>query len=253
MAKETAALLDQIPGTVFTLGDNAYPSGTARDYADCYHPTWGRHRARTRPSLGNHDYKSHEANPYFQYFGENAGPPGLGYFSYGIGEWHVVSLNSNIEAKSWGWAQENWLRANLNRNPSACVVAYWHTPRFSYTGGRRSENAYLNNLFQILYQYGVSVLISGHDHLYERFSPQDPYGKADVNGVRQFIVGTGGDKLYGDASASSNSEVHNRTTYGVLKLTLKFKSYDWEFVPIAGQTFRDSGTSNCSRKAPFKR
>ena len=249
MAKETAKLLDRIPGTVFTAGDNAYPSGTLRDYAECYHASWGRHRARTRPTLGNHDYKTPDAAPYFQYFSDTAGPAGKGYYSYKLGAWHIVSLNSNLAAKSWGPAQEKWLRGNLGAISTECVLAYWHHPRFSsVTGGRSGGNVYLSSLFQVLYKHGVSVLLSGHDHIYERFAPQDPDGALAANGIRQFVVGTGGDSFYKIRSVTRNSEVRSENSYGVLKLTLRAKSYDWEFVPIAGHTFRDTGTSSCSAR-----
>jgi len=188
-SEQTARLLDNIPGTDFTAGDNAYSHGTAQEFVECYGLTWGRHRARTRPAPGNHDYESPQAAPYFKYFGANAGPPGRGFYSYDVGSWHVVSLNSNRNAESWGAAQEEWLHADLQANRSDCIAAYWHHPRFS-SGSEYGDHAYMNALYKILYESGVSLLISGHDHIYERFAPQDPNGKADSRGVRQFIVGT---------------------------------------------------------------
>ena len=240
----TAKLLDGIAGTIFTAGDHAYPSGTTREFVECYGVSWGRHRNRTRPSPGNHDYGSPDAAPYFRYFGANAGPVGLGYYSYNLGSWHIVSLNSNPDAASWGAAQEEWLQQDLKANPAGCVLAYWHHPRFS-SGKNHGDHPHMNALYKILYQRGVSVLVSGHDHIYERFAPQNPEGKSDAKGVRQFIAGTGGAWLYRIGAVKPNSEVRNARTHGVLKFTLHASKYDWEFIPIAGQTFRDRGTADC--------
>ena len=242
----TARLLDVIPGTVFTAGDNAYSHGTAQEFIECYSATWGRHRFRTRPSPGNHEYESPQAAPYFKYFGAKAGPPGLGYYSYDIGAWHIVSLNSNVGAKSWGATQEEWLRNDLAANPAHCVLAYWHHPYFS-SGKTYGNHPHMRGLFRILYQRGASVLVSGHDHIYERFAPQDPNGKADPRGVRQFIAGTGGGRLYQIGNVKANSEARNIQAHGVLKFTLNAATYDWEFMPIAGQNYRDRGSASCFR------
>lgn len=246
----TAKLLDNIAGTVFTVGDNAYPSGTHADFRDCYGPTWGRHKDRTRPTAGNHEYKTSGASGYFSYFGAAASPqqPNCtsnckGYYSYNLGEWHIIALNSEI-AMSAGSAQEKWLRADLAANPRTCTLAYWHKPRFS--SGKHGSISATQPLWQALYEYGADVVLNGHDHLYERFTPQTPGGKADsVRGIRQFIVGTGGADLYSFSSVKANSQVRNNNTWGVLKLTLHPSSYEWEFVPVAGKTFRDSGSANC--------
>jgi hypothetical protein len=240
----TAKLLDGIAGTVFTAGDNAYPNGATREFIECYGMSWGRHRNRTRPAPGNHDYGSPQAAPYFQYFGANAGPAGRGYYSYDLGAWHIVSLNSNPDAASWGAAQEEWLRQDLKAKPASCVLAYWHHPRFS-SGKKHGDHPHLNALYKILYQYGVSVLVSGHDHIYERFAPQNPEGKADAKGVRQFIAGTGGAPLYLIGAVKPNSEVRDGDTHGVLVFTLNPTSYEWDFRPVAGQTFRDRGSAGC--------
>ena len=241
----TAKLLDRIAGIVFTAGDHAYPNGTTDAFAKCYQPSWGRHRNRTRPAPGNHDYDSLQAAPYFSYFGVNAGPAGRGYYSYTAGEWHIVSLNSNPNAASWGTAQENWLDQDLKEHPAPCALAYWHHPSFS-SSSEHGNTPYMLRLLKILYRHGVSVLISGHDHIYERFAPQNPDGKADPNGVRQFVAGTGGAPLYGIGTIKPNSEVRNNIAHGVLKLALHPKSYDWEFIPVFGQSFRDRGTARCS-------
>lgn len=245
-AQATARLLDAIPGTVFTLGDHAYPDGTARQFAECYGPTWGRHRARTRPTLGNHDYHSPEAAPYFAYFGALAGEPGKGYYSYDVGGWHAVVLNSNCDRVDCGAGspQERWLRADLAAHQTACSLAYWHIPRFS--SGRHGGLSKMAPLWQALYEAGVELAISGHDHDYERFAPQDAAGKLDrTRGVRQFVVGTGGKSAYRFPGVEPNSEVRATDVFGVLKLTLSPGRYGWEFVPVAGQTFMDSGTEAC--------
>ncbi|HTN71477.1 MAG TPA: metallophosphoesterase [Methylomirabilota bacterium] len=244
-AEATAKLLDDIAGTVFTAGDNAYPTGRVVDFNKCYDPTWGRHRSRTRPAPGNHDYVTLQATPYFNYFGASAGPPGRGYYSYNLGAWHIISLNSNTNASSWGKAQEDWLRQDLTKNPATCTLAYWHHPTFS-SGSEHGNSPHTLKLFKILYQYGVSALISGHDHIYERFAPQNPDGRADPKGIREFIAGTGGAPLYKIGTIKPNSEVRNIVAHGVLKFTLKAAGYDWEFIPIAGQTFSDRGTARCS-------
>ncbi|MDZ4855321.1 MAG: metallophosphoesterase [Nitrospirota bacterium] len=239
----TATLLDAIPGTVFTTGDNAYQHATAADFTHCYGPSWGRHKARTRPTPGNHDYQSTGAAPYYSYFGANAGPAGRGYYSYRLGAWHILALNSNVPASA-GSAQEQWVRAELAANPSACTIAYWHHSVFS--SGRHGNNPHMADILKVLYAQGVDIVLNGHDHTYERFAPMDPDGQLDMsNGFRQFIIGTGGISLYEFKSVQPNSEVRNNTSYGVLKLTLNASSYDWEFVPIAGQTFRDRGSAAC--------
>ena len=241
--EETAKLLDNISGTVFTLGDNVYPDGTASQFSDCYGPTWGRHKNRTRPSPGNHDYHTSGASGYYNYFGAAAGDPSKGYYSYNLGAWHIIALNSEI-TQSAGSAQEQWLRADLAANPKTCTLAYWHKPRFS--SGQHGNIAASQPLWQALYDYGADVILNGHDHTYERFAPQSPNGQADSSrGIRQFVVGTGGAGLYPFPSIQPNSQVRNNTTYGVLKLTLHATSYDWQFIPIAGQIFTDSGSSNC--------
>jgi hypothetical protein len=240
--EETANLLDNIPGTVFTLGDNAYPDGTLTQFNDCYEPSWGRHKSRTNPVPGNHDYRVSGAAGYFDYFGAAAGERSQGYYSYNLGEWHIIALNSEIP-KGAGSAQGQWLRADLAANPSVCTLAYWHRPLFS--SGEHGNNSAFQALWQALYEYGADVVLNGHDHSYERFAPQNPSGQADPNGIREFVVGTGGAALYSFDVIQPNSEVRNNTAHGVLKLTLHSTSYDWQFVPIAGQTFTDSGTANC--------
>ncbi len=239
----TARLLDSIPGVVFTAGDDAYPSGTTADFTGCYEPTWGRHKTRTRPSPGNHDYRNADGADYYAYFGALAGPPGLGYYSYDLAGWHIVSLNSNI-SMSEGSPQEQWLRADLALHPAPCTLAYWHHPRFS--SGEHGSSAASQPLWQALYDANADVVISGHDHTYERFAPQTPAGARDTTrGIREFVVGTGGAAFYQFETIRANSEVRNNTTHGVIKLTLRARGYDWEFVPVVGGGFRDSGSGNC--------
>ena len=244
----TAALLDARPqGVVATLGDNAYPRGTAREFADCYGPTWGRHRARTRPAPGNHDYETSHASGYFGYFGAAAGEPGRGYYSYDLGSWHVIVLNSNCGGTSCrpGGVQERWLRADLAASGAACTLAYWHHPRFSSGSGHGSDDA-VAPLFAALYEAGADVVLAGHEHHYERFAPLDPSGRVDTaRGIRSFVVGTGGRSHYGFGDPITGSEVRDGNTYGVLELTLEPGAYGWQFLPEAGRTFTDSGRGTC--------
>ncbi|HKQ57575.1 MAG TPA: metallophosphoesterase [Candidatus Eisenbacteria bacterium] len=244
-AEATAALLDGIPGIVFTTGDNAYPNGTAADYATNYAPTWGRHKARTRPSPGNHDYHTPGAPAYFAYFGSNAGPAGRGYYSYDAGDWHIISLNSEIDMKA-GSPQELWLRADLAAHRNDCTLAYWHRPRFS--AGDHGSTIATQALWQALHEAGAEIVVVGHDHNYQRFSPMTATGVVDPQrGIREFVVGTGGSGLYQFAAPIANTEAYDDTTHGVLKLTLGPGTYAWKFIPIAGQTYSDSGTGSCHR------
>lgn len=248
-AEATAKLLDAIPGTVFTVGDNAYPSGTAEQFAKCYDPTWGRQKSRTRPSVGNHEFHSGGATPYFDYFGANAGDPMRGYYSYELGAWHIVVLNSEcaeVDGCNSGSAQEKWLRADLQQHPAACTLAYWHKPLFS-SGAKHGNDPEMKAFWQDLYEARTAVVINGHDHDYERLAPQDPDGKRDAAlGIREFVVGTGRKSHRPFATPLATSEVRNTDTFGVLKLTLRANGYDWEFIPEAGKTFHDSGSGQCN-------
>ena len=242
----TANLLDAIPGTVMTLGDNAYVNGTASNYA-CYNSSWGRHKARTRPIPGDHDYGVPDAGGYFDYFGAAAGPRPSGFYSYDIGAWHVVALNSGcyVQLRSCNAAQDEWLENDLEQNDSQCTLAQLHEPRFS-SGEIHGNVGSVQPLWQILYEHGADVVLSGSEHMYERFAPQTPTEQADAaNGIRQFTVGTGGESHYQVGSIRPNSQVRESNTFGVLKMTLKPTGYDWQFVPVAGKTFTDSGTASC--------
>jgi len=240
----TAALLDGIAGTVANFGDNAYPNGTLSEYTNCYGPNWGRHKARTMPSAGNHEYNTAGAVGYYDYFGAAAGDRDKGYYSYNLGDWHVVVLNSNLSMLADS-PQVQWLRADLAANPRACTLAYWHHPRFN-SGESHGDNPATQPLWQALYDANADVILNGHEHIYERFAPQTPTGAADpARGIRQFTVGTGGRSHYTVGTPKPNSEVANGSTYGVIKLTLSASSYAWEFIPVAGATFRDSGSASC--------
>jgi hypothetical protein len=246
--EKTAALLDRIDGTVFTLGDNVYSSGTAAEFMLCYTPSWGRHRERTRPVAGNHDYRTSGAAGYFGYFGAAAGDRNRGFYSYDLGSWHVVVLNSNCNQVPGGCAagspQEKWLREDLAAHPAACTVAMWHHPRFS--SAKHGDTVAMTDLWRTLFESGVDVALAGHDHDYERFAPMDADGQPDPKrGIRSFVVGTGGESHYEFEKIHPTSEVRNAETFGVLKLTLHPRSYDWEFVGIEGSAFRDSGTGAC--------
>jgi hypothetical protein len=249
-AQATAKLLDGVPGIVFTLGDLAYPDGRPEDFANCYDPTWGRHKARTRPSLGNHDYHTPKAAGYFGYWGEAAGDPDKGYYSYEAGAWHVVVINSNCDQVGGckaGSPQEEWLRADLKAHPTRCTLAYWHHPLFS-SGVKPSHALHpeMRPIWQALYEAGAELVVNGHEHNYERFALQNPEGAPDPQrGIREIVAGVGGRSYDQLVEPKPNSEVRSDKAFGVLKLTLHSSSYDWELLPVAGQTFTDSGTDVC--------
>jgi len=246
-AEATAKLLEANPGTVMALGDLAYPNGTPDDFK-CYHKTWGRVKDRTRPAVGNHEFHSTGASYYFQYFGSAAGDPKTGYYSYDLGAWHIVVLNSECQQVGGceaGSSQEKWLRADLAAHPVGCTLAYFHKPRFS-SGLNHGNDPEVGAFWQALYDYNAELILNGHDHDYERFAPQDPGGNADPKrGIREFVVGTGGKNHREFGIHKSNSEVRNNHAFGVLKLTLKTTGYDWKFIPEAGKTFTDSGSGSC--------
>jgi acid phosphatase type 7 len=254
----TAKLLDDRAGTVAALGDTVYESGSRREFKRCYDPTWGRHKKRTRPAAGNHEYNTAGAAGYFDYFGRRAGPRGKGYYSYQLGDWHVVVLNSQLDSGTAQQAQEDWLKKDLAANRgTTCTLAYWHHPHYSsghnaIVAGESQvsvelyEPAAVKRYFQLLYDKGAEIVLSGHKHNYERFAPQDANGNLRAeNGVRQFVVGTGGRSTGGFDQIQKNSEVRNGDTVGILDLTLRSDGYDWTFVPVAGKTFTDAGSGSC--------
>jgi Calcineurin-like phosphoesterase len=234
----TAQLLDAIPGTVFTTGDNAYDSGTTEEFNHCYDPTWGRHKARTQPVPGNHDYLTPDAAGYFQYFKDIPS-----YYVYSLGTWRIYALNSEIDV-SENSQQVIWLKADLAANPSQCVLAYWHQPRWS-SGSHHGSDADYQTLWQIFYETGAELVINGHEHNYERFAEMNAEGAAVSPGLREIVAGTGGRDLYEFGSPLPASEVRDNSTYGVLKLTLRADGYDWEFIPVAGSSFTDRGSTSC--------
>ncbi len=247
-SKATAKLIEGIAGTVFTAGDNAYETGSAVEYAKCYDPTWGRFRERTRPAIGNHDAVTADGAAYFAYFGAAAGEGPDGWYSYQAGSWHVVVLNANcpgVDACGPGSRQLAWLESDLAAHPGGCTVAIWHQPRFS--SGEHGNDLHSSSFWTALYAAGADLIVNGHDHDYERFAPQTPSGALDpVTGIREIVVGTGGKSLrIFRPTIAANSEVRNSRTYGVLELDLAPGSFTWRFIPIAGQTFTDSGSGVC--------
>jgi hypothetical protein len=241
---------------VLPLGDVQYECAGYSAFVQSYDPSWGRLKAITRPALGNHEYRtstgsgcdtSGKAGGYFRYFGAAAGDPSNGYYSYDIGAWHLVALNSNCSVVSCGSssAQVQWLRQDLAAHPTKCTLGYWHHPRFT-SGTNSPGSSSVTPLYQALYDHGADVVLVGHDHHYERFAPQDPSGARDLGrGIRQFVVGTGGRGFHPLQAARPNSEVRNNATFGVLKLALHPTSYDWRFVPEAGKSFTDAGSQAC--------
>jgi hypothetical protein len=249
-AQATAALLDSIPGQIFALGDNTYPNGRESEYFECYDVTWGRHRARTIPVLGSHDTVVPTSYGYFNYFGSVAGDPRKGYYSFNYGAWHIIVLNSLCSFPVYCSStspQAQWLQADLAANPPTknCTLALWHAPLYSSTSSSASTT--VQPFWQILFNAGADLIVNGGAHNYERFAPQDPNGNLNTtNGIVEIVVGTGGESHSSfDATTAANSVIRNSSTYGVLQLTLHATSYSWQFVPVAGQTFTDSGTQAC--------
>lgn len=245
----TGDLLDTLPGTVATLGDNAYEDGSRRDFRRCYEPHWGRHRHRTRPAVGNHEYGTDDAAGYFDYFGSAAGPAGRGWYSYDLGTWHVVVLNSNCDEITDGCRagspQLRWLEDDLANSDARCTLAYWHHPRFS-SGVRHGSDESVAPFWDVLYTHGAEVVLTGHEHHYERFAPQDPAGLGDERfGIRQFVVGTGGNDAYGFGNVLPTSERRLTDVLGVLRLDLRADGYDWRFVSAAGGGGDERGTGRC--------
>lgn len=248
----TGKLIEQIPGTVFAAGDLAYESGTLEQFRNCYGKGWGGFKERTRPALGNHEYVNPGAAGYFDYWGAVAGARGKGYYSYDLGAWHIVVLNTNcampgVGGCGKGSAQEIWLKEDLAAHPNVCILAYGHHALFS-SGIFKSHALHpeLKPLWQDLYEANADLVLAGHEHSYERFAPQDPAGNADsAHGIREIVAGTGGRSHDLLGFPIANSEVRQWSTYGVLKLTLAPGKYDWEFVPVEGGSFRDSGSGTC--------
>jgi hypothetical protein len=244
-AEATARLIETLPGTVLALGDLTYPNGAPAEYEKCYEPTWGRFKSRTRPTPGNHEYNSLGAKPYFAYWGPAAGPDQRGFYSFDVGDWHLVALNSNILGTALAIKQEAWLKQDLNENQGRCTLAYFHHPRFS--SGWHRDNDHIDSLWRLLYKSHVDVVLNGHEHNYERFAPLDPDGRLDEqHGIREFVVGTGGAQLIElFLGVRSNSQARESTSYGVLALTLASRSYEWQFLSAPGGTSLDRGSAAC--------
>ena len=257
----TAALVDSVAradsaagveDAIFTLGDNVYPSGAKRYFDACWRPSWGDTSRRImrviRPAVGNHDLDFNLGADYYDLFGDKAGEAGRGYYSYDLGAWHVIVLNSNCSAIGGcaaGSAQERWLRADLAASAARCTVAIWHHPRFS-SGSVHGNNSAVGGLWAALYDHGAELVVNGHEHFYERFAPQRPDGTADsAFGIRQITAGTGGKSLYGFGTSKPNSQVRNNSATGLLKLTLRADGYEFKFLPVAGKSFTDSGSGTC--------
>ncbi len=245
--KETAALLAEIPGAIFTAGDNSNDYGRKVEYKNCFGPSWGQFLDRIHPSPGNHDYESEEGKYYYQYFGEAAGEPGKGWYSYDLGAWHIIALNTNCDYVSCkaNSKQVEWLRQDLQNHPTQCSLAYYHHPRWS--SGQAGSAGWISPIFTTLWENGVDVVVSGHEHEYERIAPQDPDGNLDFeHGLRQFVVGTGGAyHIPFGADILPNSEVRIPDTFGVIKFTLYEDHYDWEFLPVGDGQALDSGSEKC--------
>ena len=243
----TARLVARSPGTLATLGDTVYETGSPVQFADCYAPAWGRFTRRTRPAVGNHEYLTHGAAGYFAYFGAAAGAPDRGYYSYDLGAWHVVVLNSNcakVGGCQEGSPQQSWLAADLAAHPAPCTLAYWHHPRFS--SGVHGDFDQMQDVWQTLADAGADLVLTGHDHDYERFAPQTATGQPDpARGIVEFVVGTGGKNLRPIKDPQPNSVIRNDRTFGVLRLRLHPAGYDWRFVPVPGSSFTDSGSAAC--------
>jgi hypothetical protein len=239
----TANVLAGQAATILALGDLAYDGGTPAEFADCYDPTWGRFEDRSRPVPGNHEYRTPGASGYFGYWGSRAGPSSKGYYSFDLGDWHVVAINSelNIGATS---PQVAWLKGDLVASTKRCKLAFLHRPRWS--SGSHGSSAALSAVYKVLYDNRVTLLFAGHDHDYERFAPLNPSGAVETGrGVREFVVGTGGAPLRGFATIRGGSQARNASSKGVLKLTLGATGYAWEFLPVAGATYGDTGRGTC--------
>lgn len=243
----TSLVADGIAGPALLLGDTVYNNGTTAEFRDCFNPSWGRHRARARPAVGNHEYGSPGAGPYFDYFGASAGDRMRGYYSYEIGSWHAVVLNSNcseVGGCGAGSPQERWLREDLRMHPTRCTLAYWHHPRFS--SGQHGSSTSYGAFWTALQEANADVILVGHEHDYERFAPLNAMGEVDpMRGIRQLIVGTGGAGLRTFSTLVRGGVARDITSHGVLKMTLREGLMEYEFVPVAGDRFVDLGHLEC--------
>ncbi len=241
----TAKLVARWPeATVLALGDLAYYKGLEEEFEGCYEPSWGEFKDRTRPTPGNHEYQYFfkDASAYFDYFGEAAGVWGEGYYSFDLGSWHLIALNSNCNAERLGGCgpdspQGRWLRDDLAKSDKRCTLAYWHHPRFS-SGELHGNHEFVDDFWRTLQEAGAELVLNGHEHNYQRFAPDE--------GLRQFVVGTGGAELRPAGPELETTEVQHAGTYGVLRLTLFDGGYDWSFEPVEGEEFTDRGSARCA-------
>ena len=241
-------LLHPALDAVLALGDTQYEEGELADFEESYHPTWGRVKAITRPAVGNHEYGTPGAAGYYSYYGAAAGDPSTGYYSFDLGSWHVVVVNSvctEVGGCHAGSPQELWLREDLAAHPAPCTLAYFHHPLFAsgYSFGNITR---MRAIWDALYAAGADVVLAGHEHTYERFGPQRPDGTADPQrGLREFVVGTGGKSVTGFDLVQPNSEVRSIDDFGVLQMVLRPGGYDWRFLPEAEGWFTDAGSAAC--------
>jgi acid phosphatase type 7 len=246
-AAATGALLDAAPGAVvLALGDLAYQNGSATDFSECYDPVWGGARARTIPVPGNHEYRTAGASGYLDYFGDAAGSPEATWTARTVGAWRIYALDTECDEVGGcgeGSAQLAWLREDLAANPSQCTLAIWHRPHSS-SGPHGDDPAGLP-FWHELAAAGADIVLSGHDHIYERFAPMDAEGVPAPGGIRSWVVGTGGDELYGFGAPRPGSEVRWNRAHGVLELILRPEGYDWRFLAAIGEPFEDSGSGTC--------
>jgi hypothetical protein len=238
---QTARIIDNIQGQVILPGDLAYMRASADDYRRCFDPEWGRFRSRWRPVPGNHEYENPGAQAYFNYFGGAAGPPGLGYYAFRAATWHVLMMNSNVPMTT-GSAQYDWAERELRNNRTRCTAAVWHHPLAS--SGPNGLNGHVRDVWHLLQQHGAEIVVSGHDHFYERFAPQDHDYRYTPAGIRQFVVGTGGAPVYRPVTRAPNTEAIVQA-HGVLKLTLAPTTFEWEFIEASTGRTIDRGADNC--------
>ena len=248
----TARLLEHHSGTILVLGDLVYRYGRQLDVRKCFEPTWGRFRDRIAPIPGNHDLESANGGKggwgYYDFWGARAGEGARGYYSFARGTWHMVALNSELDPPGLR-AQEAWLRADLAATGARCILAFWHRPMFS--SGHHGRSEIMAGAYRLLHEAGASVVLTSHDHDYERFAPLAPDGSIDpVAGIRSFVVGTGGEKLDKEHTPHPHpgSEVFNNTSWGVLKMVLLDGAYTWRFLPVDGHTFTDRGRGRCNER-----
>ncbi len=245
-AATAAQIIALDPAAVIALGDDQYESNTAAQYASVFDKTWGQFKALIHPTIGNHEYLTSKAAGYFDYFGAAAGDPTRGYYSWNIGAWHVIALNSecsHVGGCGRGSPQETWLLADLAANPTACTLVSYHEP--SWSSGEHGDAVQMKTIWSDLVAAHVDIALAGHNHDYERFPPLDAFGNPDPSGVQEFVVGTGGKNHYPFTAPAIGGEVRDDTAYGILKLTLRPSSYDWQFLPAPSYTFRDAGSASC--------